>query len=77
MRLLLSAREMCQRAPGKRDGTSGKKIGHADLTWAFSEAALLFLRNNPAGQKYLTRFAHKHGKGQALTILAHTLARAV
>ena len=24
---------------GKRDGTSGTKLGHAYLTWAFSEAA--------------------------------------
>jgi transposase len=40
---------------GKRYGTSGTKIGHAYLTWAFSEAAVLFLRNNPAGQKYLAR----------------------
>jgi transposase len=29
---------------GKRDGTSGMKLGHAYLTWAFSEAAMLFLR---------------------------------
>jgi transposase len=40
---------------GKRSGTSGTKIGNASLTWAFSEAAVLFLRNNPQGQKYLTR----------------------
>jgi transposase len=40
---------------GKRYGTSGTKIGNAYLTWAFSEAAVLFLRNNPAGQKYLAR----------------------
>jgi transposase len=62
---------------GKRDGTAGKTIGHADLTWAFSEAAVLFRRNNPAGQKYLARWAKKHGKGKALTVLAHKLARAV
>ena len=36
---------------GKRDGTSGTKRGKADLTWAFSEAAVLFVRANPAGQK--------------------------
>jgi hypothetical protein len=35
------------------------------------------LRNNPGGQKYLARLEHKHGKGKALTILAHTLARAI
>jgi transposase len=62
---------------GKRDGTAGKKIGQADLTWAFSEAAVLFLRNHPAGQKYLARLTQKPGKGQALTVLAHKWARAV
>jgi transposase len=35
---------------GKRYGSAGTKIGHADLTWAFSEAAGLGLRHNPAGQ---------------------------
>ena len=29
------------------------------------------------GQKYLARLEKKHGKGKALTILAHKLARAV
>ena len=58
-------------------GTAGKKIGNAHLTWAFSEAAALFLRNNPAGQQYLARMEKTHDKGKALTILAHKLARAV
>ncbi len=40
---------------GKRSGTSGTKIGNASLTWAFSEAAVLFLRNHPAGHKSLAR----------------------
>ncbi len=62
---------------GQRYGTSGTKIGNAYLKWAFSEAAVLFLRNNPAGQKYLARLEKKHGKGKALTVLAHKLARAV
>jgi transposase len=62
---------------GKRLGTSGKKIGNAHLKWAFSEAATLFLRNNPNGQKLLARLEKKHGKGKALTSLAHKLARAV
>ena len=62
---------------GKRYGTSGKKIGHAYLKWAFSEAAVLFLRNNAQGQQCLARLEKKHGKGKALTILAHKLARAV
>jgi hypothetical protein len=51
--------------------------GKAYRKWAFSEAAVLFWRNNPAGQKSLARIERKHGKGQALTILAHKLARAV
>jgi transposase len=62
---------------GKRSGTSGTKIGTAYRKWAFSEAAVLFRRNNPAGQKYLARLTKKHGKGKALTVLAHKLARAV
>jgi transposase len=72
-RLVKCARE----SAGKRYGTSGAKIGNAYLKWAFSEAAVLFLRTNPAGQKYLARLEKKHGKGKALTVLAHKLARAV
>ena len=58
-------------------GTSGTKIGNAYLKWAFSEAAALFLRTNPAGQQRRARMEKKHGRGKALTILAHRLARAV
>jgi transposase len=72
-RLVKCAKE----SAGKRYGTSGAKIGNAYLKWAFSEAAVLFLRANPAGQKYLGRLEKKHGKGKALTVLAHKLARAV
>jgi hypothetical protein len=53
------------------------KSGQADLTWAFAEAAVLFLRHNPAGQKSLTRWERQHGQGKALTILAPQVARAV
>jgi transposase len=60
---------------GKRKGTSGKKIGNVHLKWAFSEASALFLRNNPAGQKYLAKLARKQGKGKALSILAHKIGR--
>jgi transposase len=62
---------------GKRAGTSGTKMGHAALTWAFSEAAVLGWRHHPAGQPYLARLAQQHGQGKALTMLAPTLARAV
>jgi len=72
-RLVKCAKE----SAGKRLGTSGKQIGNAHLKWAFSEAATLFLRHNPDGQRLLARLEKKHGKGKALTILAHKLARAV
>jgi len=61
---------------GKRTGTSGKKIGNAHLKWAFSEAAVLFLRQNPPAQAWLKQAASKHGKPKALSILAHKLGRA-
>jgi transposase len=51
-RLVKCAKE----SAGKRLGTSGKKIGNAHLKWAFSEAATLFLRNNPNGQRLLARW---------------------
>jgi len=62
---------------GKRSGSLGTKIDNAHLQWAFSEAAVLFLRDNPAGQKFLARLEKKHGKGKALTIVAHNLSRAI
>src|SRR6266849_4837081 len=71
-RLSKCARE----SAGKRSGTSGATIGNAHLTWAFSEAAVLFVRDHPAAQQLLSRFEQKHGKAKAWTILAHTLARA-
>jgi hypothetical protein len=60
-----------QASAGKRDGASGTTMGHASLTWAFSDAAVLFLRDNPAGHTYRTRRAKTHGTGKALTVLAH------
>lgn len=68
----------CQReSAGKSYGTVGKKIGNAYLKWAFSEAAVLFLRKNPEAQAWLEKMANKHNKARALTILAHKLGRAV
>jgi transposase len=72
-RLVKCAKE----SAGKRYGTSGKKIGNVHLKWAFSEASVLFLRANPAGQKYVDKLTSKHGKAKALSILAHKLGRAV
>ena len=60
----------------KKYGTNGKKIGNAHLKWAFSEAAVLFLKGNEPGKKYLNKLTKKHGKGKALSILAHKIGRA-
>jgi transposase len=62
---------------GKRSGRTWGKIGNPHLKWAFSEAAVFFLRANPQGMKYKQRLERKHGKGKALSILAHRLGRAV
>jgi transposase len=60
---------------GKKLGTGGAKIGNVHLKWAFSEAAVCFLRKNPVGQKHLRRLSGRHGKAKALSILAAKLGR--
>jgi transposase len=60
-RLVKCAKE----AAGKRSGTSGTKSGNAHRTGAFSEAAILFLRDHPAAQKDLARWEKTHDQGQA------------
>jgi transposase len=60
-RLVTCARE----SAGKRYGTSETKMGHAALKWAVSEAAALFLRTTPAGQKDRARLEKNHGNGKA------------
>jgi transposase len=68
----------CQKqSGGKTLGTSGAKMGNVHLKWAFSEAAVLFLCRNPEGKKLLAQIQKKHGKGKALSILAHKIGRAV
>jgi len=62
---------------GKTYGTSGAKIGNAHLKWAFSEAAVAYLRNNPKGQTYLKTLQKRMTKAKALSALAHKLGRAV
>ena len=71
-RLIQCAKE----SSGKRIGTSGRKMGNAYLKWAFSEAAVLFLRGNPRGQRLLKKLERKQGKGRALSTLAHKIGRA-
>jgi transposase len=62
---------------GKVVGSGGAKIGNAYLKWAFSEAAVLFLAKCPQGKALFARIERKHGKGKALSILAHRIGRAV
>jgi transposase len=66
-----------RQSAGKVLGTSGAKMGNVHLKWAFSEAAVLFLRHTTEGKKLLARLEKRHGKGKALSILAHKIGRAV
>jgi len=72
-RLVKGTRE----SAGKKKTSGGKKMGNVHLKWAFSEAAVLFLRLNAKGQKYFARLEKKHGKGKALSVLAAKIGRAV
>jgi transposase len=62
---------------GKLYGYGGQKIGNAHLKWAFSEATALFMRESQQAKDYVARLSNKHGKGKAMSILAHKLGRAV
>ena len=66
-----------QTSAGKVVGEGGAKIGNAYLKWAFSEAAVLFLAKCSEGREMLKHIERKHGKGKALSILAHRIGRAV
>jgi len=71
-RLVKCAKE----SAGKKLGTSGGKMGNVHLKWAFSEAAVLFVRHSAQGKQLLARLEKRFGKGKALSILAHKLGRA-
>ncbi len=62
---------------GKKKGSRGRKMGNVYLKWAFSEAAALYQRCNPQGEKLLQRLEKEHGKGKAMTLLSIKLGRAV
>ena len=62
---------------GKSYGTQGNKIGNAHLKWAFSEAAVLYLRGNEKAQCYLLKLQKRMSKAKALSALAHKLGRCV
>ncbi len=62
---------------GKSFGVSGAKIGNPYLKWAFSEAAVLFMRKNPEAKAYIAKLSKKHGKGKSISILAAKIGRGV
>jgi transposase len=62
---------------GKKKGSGGAKMGNPHLKWAFSEAAMLFVRHNPPANQLMEHLVKLHGKGKALSILAHKMGRAI
>ena len=62
---------------GKTYGTSGNKIGNGYLKWAFSEAAVLYLRGNDNAKRYLAKLQKRMSKGKALSALTHKIGRCV
>ena len=62
---------------GKTYGIQGNKIGNAHLKWAFSEAAVLYLRGNEKAQRYLQKLQRRMPKSKALSVLSHKIGRAV
>ena len=70
-RLVKCSRE----SAGKKSGAGNSTIGNAHLTWAFSEAAVLFLRDHPAAKHWHTKLVSRYGKAKALSIIAQKLGR--
>jgi len=62
---------------GKKLGTQGGRMGNRHLKWAFSEAAILYLRESERAKRCVSRLEARHGKGKALSILSAKLGRAV
>src|SRR2546425_4420442 len=57
---------------GKTLGTGGAKMGNVHLKWAFSEAAVLFLRHTKDGKKILAGVGQKKRKNKDPSNLAPT-----
>ena len=62
---------------GKTYGTSGNKIGNGHLKWAFSEAAVLYLRGNEKAKNHLNKLQRRMSKGKVLSALAHKIGRCI
>ena len=62
--LVRAARESA-RTVGRQDPRHrGAKMGNVHLKWAFSEAAVLFLRHTKDGKKLLAAIEKKHGRAK-------------
>ena len=72
-RLVKCSRE----SAGKNSGARNSKIGNAHLKWAFSEAAVLFLKDHQAAKDWHDKLVSRYGKGKALSIIAQRLGRTV
>ena len=62
--------ERCSEQPNSR-------IGNAHLKWAFSEAAVLFLKDHQAAKDWHDKLVSRYAKGKALSIIAQKLGRTV
>ena len=62
---------------GKKEKGGHNKIGNVHLKWAFSECAVMFLRDNERGQKWHTQLVSRYGKGKAMSLIAQKLGRTV
>ena len=62
---------------GKKEKGGHNKIGNVHLKWAFSEGAVLFLRNNERGQRWHDKLVQRYGKAKAMSIIAQQLGRTV
>jgi transposase len=62
---------------GKNYGSPGRKMGNSHLKWAFSEVAIMFLKQSPQAKQLVDRLVKRHSKGKALGILAARLGRVV
>lgn len=62
---------------GKKVRGGNDKIGNSHLKWAFSEAAVFFLRQNEPAQKLHQKLISRYGKAKALSLIAQKLGRTV
>jgi transposase len=72
-RLVACAKE----SAGKKQGTSGRKIGNAHLKWAFGEAAALMIRSMPEAKAFMQKMTRQRGKARAVALVAAKIGRVV